>query len=50
MKAVNSFAVLDLLFRLQEYNPNVIIIYAGHNTYCGSFRAASTQFGFVNNA
>ena len=31
MKAVNSFAVLDLSFRFQEYEPDVIIIYASYN-------------------
>jgi len=46
MTAVNSFVIWDLSSRLIEYDPDAIIIYAGHNEYYGSFGAGSTQFGF----
>lgn len=46
MTAVNSFVMWDLSSRLMEYEPDAIIIYAGHNEYYGSFGVGSTQFGF----
>jgi len=46
MTAVNSFVMWDLSNRLMEYEPDAIIIYAGHNEYYGSFGVGSTQFGF----
>ncbi|MGB0345843.1 MAG: GDSL-type esterase/lipase family protein, partial [Balneolaceae bacterium] len=49
MTAVNSYVIQDLSKKVLEYEPDAIIIYAGHNEYYGSFGAASTQFGFVNN-
>ena len=49
MTAVNSYVIRDLSQRVMEYEPDAVIIYAGHNEYYGSFGAASTQFGFVNN-
>jgi lysophospholipase L1-like esterase len=49
MTAVNSYVIRDLSERVMDYDPDAIIIYAGHNEYYGSFGAASTQFGFVNN-
>ena len=49
MTAVNSYVIRDLSQRVMEYKPDAVIIYAGHNEYYGSFGAASTQFGFVNN-
>jgi tetratricopeptide (TPR) repeat protein len=49
MTAVNSYVVRDLSYRLMDYNPDALIIYAGHNEYYGSFGAGTTQFGLVNN-
>lgn len=49
MTAVNSYVIRDLSMRLVDYNPDAIIIYAGHNEYYGSFGAGTTQFGLVNN-
>jgi lysophospholipase L1-like esterase len=49
MTAVNSYVIRDLSKRIMEYEPDAIIIYAGHNEYYGSFGAGSTQFGLVNN-
>ena len=46
MTAVNSFVIWDLSKRLTEYEPDAVIIYAGHNEYYGSFGVGSTQFGF----
>jgi lysophospholipase L1-like esterase len=48
MTAVNSYVIRDLSKRVLEYQPDAIIIYAGHNEYYGSFGAATTQFGFTN--
>ncbi len=49
MTAVNSYVIHDLSERVEKYEPDVVIIYAGHNEYYGSFGAASTQFSIVNN-
>lgn len=49
MTAVNSYVIHDLSKRVQQYEPDAVIIYAGHNEYYGSFGAASTQFSLVNN-
>ena len=49
MTAVNSYVIRDLSKRVTEYEPDAIIIYAGHNEYYGSFGAGSTQFDLINN-
>jgi hypothetical protein len=46
MTAVNSFVLWDLSKRIMKYDPDAVLIYAGHNEYYGSFGAGSTQFGF----
>ncbi len=48
MTAVNSYVIRDLSKRVVPYEPDAIIIYAGHNEYYGSFGVGSTQFGMVN--
>ena len=48
MTAVNSYVIRDLSKRVLPYEPDAVIIYAGHNEYYGSFGAATTQFGFSN--
>ena len=48
MTAVNSYVIRDLSNRVLDYEPDAVIIYAGHNEYYGSFGAATTQFGFTN--
>lgn len=48
MTAVNSFVIRDLSHRILAYEPDAVIIYAGHNEYYGSFGAATTQFGFTD--
>lgn len=48
MTAVNSFVIRDLSKRVLPYEPDAVIVYAGHNEYYGSFGAATTQFGFTD--
>ena len=44
MTAVNSYVIWDLSRKLMDYEPDAIMIYAGHNEYYGSFGVGSTQF------
>lgn len=39
--ATNSFAMLDLANEITEWNPDAVLIYAGHNEYYGALGAAS---------
>ncbi|MCP9292986.1 SGNH/GDSL hydrolase family protein [Gracilimonas sediminicola] len=48
MTAVNSYVIWDISNRLMDYQPDAIIVYAGHNEYYGSFGAGTTQFGLIN--
>lgn len=48
MTAVNSYVIRDLSKKVMPYEPDAVIIYAGHNEYYGSFGVATTQFGLVN--
>tara|TARA_R110000868_G_scaffold368227_4_gene631278 strand:- start:17777 stop:19564 length:1788 start_codon:yes stop_codon:yes gene_type:complete len=48
MTAVNSYVIRDLSKRVLDYEPDAVIIYAGHNEYYGSFGVGTTQFGLVN--
>jgi lysophospholipase L1-like esterase len=41
--ATNSFTVADLAREVADQDPDVVIIYAGHNEYYGVLGAASTQ-------
>lgn len=43
MTATNSFTVLDIVKELHSYQPDVILIYDGHNEFYGALGAASTQ-------
>lgn len=45
MTAVNSYVIWDLSDRIKEYEPDAVVIYAGHNEYYGSFGVGSSQFG-----
>tara|TARA_R110000868_G_scaffold368227_4_gene631279 strand:- start:19631 stop:21412 length:1782 start_codon:yes stop_codon:yes gene_type:complete len=45
MTAVNSYVLRDLTTRIVEYDPDAVVIYAGHNEYYGSFGVATSQFG-----
>jgi tetratricopeptide (TPR) repeat protein len=42
MAAVNSYTLLDLVDEIISYEPDAILIYAGHNEYVGILGAAST--------
>ncbi len=45
MTAVNSYVIQDLSKRVLDYEPDAVVIYAGHNEYYGSFGVGSAQFG-----
>ena len=45
MTAVNSYVIWDLRKRVMEYEPDAVIVYAGHNEFYGSFGVGSSQFG-----
>ncbi len=42
--AVNSYAVLDLMKEVVDYQPDLIILYLGHNEFYGSFGIGSMEF------
>jgi lysophospholipase L1-like esterase len=41
--AISSFTLLDLVPEVLKQNPDLILIYAGHNEYYGALGAASTM-------
>jgi len=41
--AVNSFTLLDFAKKLKDYEPDLILIYAGHNEYYGALGVGSTS-------
>jgi len=43
MAAVNSYTLLDLADEIIEHQPDVVVIYAGHNEFYGALGAASTE-------
>ncbi len=43
MAAVNSFTLLDLVDEVIDQDPDVVVIYAGHNEFYGALGAASTE-------
>ena len=43
MAAVNSYTLLDLADEIVEAEPDVVVIYAGHNEFYGALGAASTE-------
>lgn len=46
MTAVNSYVLQDIAPRIIPYEPDAIVIYAGHNEYYGSFGVGTSMFGF----
>jgi tetratricopeptide (TPR) repeat protein len=42
MPAVTSYAVREIALHLQKYEPDMLIIYAGHNEFYGGLGVAST--------
>ena len=43
MTAINSYAILDMLPGILEQEPDIILIYAGHNEYYGALGAGSLE-------
>ena len=43
MSAINSYTLLDLIDEVLEQNPDLILIYAGHNEYYGALGVASVE-------
>lgn len=43
LPAVSSYTLLDLAGELVQYQPDAILIYAGHNEFYGAFGSASTE-------
>ena len=48
MTAVNSYTLWDLRHEISEINPDIVLIYAGHNEFYGSFGAGSTLYSLGN--
>jgi len=48
ISAINSYSVVDLLPEMLALEPDVLIIYMGHNEFYGAFGAASSQFVSAN--
>lgn len=44
LSAVNSFTVLDFIPEVLEKNPDMILIYMGHNEFYGVYGSASSYF------
>ncbi|MDZ7290554.1 MAG: tetratricopeptide repeat protein [candidate division KSB1 bacterium] len=44
MSAVNSFTVLDFVQELVRYQPDLFLLYMGHNEFYGAFGVGSTQY------
>ncbi len=45
LSAVNSYTVLDLARAALDYEPDALVIYAGHNEYYGAFGTGSNEAG-----
>lgn len=43
MTAVNSYTMVDFMSEIVDYQPDAILIYAGHNEFYGALGAASTE-------
>jgi lysophospholipase L1-like esterase len=43
MSAVNSYTLLDFIDEILEYEPDAILMYAGHNEYYGALGVGSTE-------
>ncbi len=53
MPAINSFSVRDMVAELIDYDPDLLLVYAGHNEFYGALGVGSTEVlgqrrGFVN--
>ncbi len=47
--ALNSFAILDFAEELLEYEPDLFVIYTGHNEFYGAFGAGSAVTSLFQN-
>jgi tetratricopeptide (TPR) repeat protein len=45
MTATNSYTVLDLSEDLTKYDPDLLIVYDGHNEFYGALGVASNEYG-----
>lgn len=43
LTAINSYTLLDFTKQIVHYEPNAVLIYAGHNEYYGALGVASTS-------
>mgnify|MGYP006088400187 CR=1 FL=1 len=48
LSAINSFTILDWIPQIINQNPDLIIIYMGHNEFYGAY-GASSKISFTNN-
>ncbi|NQV71953.1 hypothetical protein HQ496_02435 [bacterium] len=48
MTAINSYTLWDLRHDITAIDPDLVVIYAGHNEYYGSFGAGSTLYSLGN--
>jgi tetratricopeptide (TPR) repeat protein len=48
VSAVNSYTVLDILPEVLEQEPDLILIYMGHNEFYGAYGVGSTQYAGMN--
>jgi lysophospholipase L1-like esterase len=48
MTAINSYTLWDLRHDIASIDPDLVVIYAGHNEYYGSFGAGSTLYSLGN--
>lgn len=44
LSAVNSFSVAEFASELTEYEPDLFLLYMGHNEFYGAFGVGSTQY------
>ena len=42
ISAINSFTVIDLLSEILAYEPDLVLVYMGHNEFYGAYGSAST--------
>lgn len=46
LTATNSFTVLDINRKLRKHEPDLVVLYSGHNEFYGAMGGASTESGF----
>ena len=48
MTAINSFSLLDFMDEVVEYEPDLVILYAGHNEFVGPYGVTTPFLRFGN--